>query len=101
MRVGRAIAAAALLAALLGGCHTMRFELTDKPSDRVVYDRKSFLLWGLVPTRTVDVAQYCPNGVAAIRERTTFTDGLLAFITLDVWEPRSSWYYCLPSAAGE
>lgn len=100
MGVCKTIAGAALLVTVLGGCHTMRFELSDAPSDQVVYDRKSFFFWGLAPTRTVDVAQYCPGGAAAIRERTTFTDGLLGFITLGIWEPRSSWYYCLPKREG-
>lgn len=80
---------------LVAGCHTMRFELMDKPHDRVVYERKSFFLWGLVPTQSVDVGTRCPAGVAAVRERTTFTDGLLGALTLGVWQPRSSWYYCL------
>ena len=77
----------------------MRFELVHEPHTQVVYDRKSFFLWSLVPSREVDVSHYCPAGVAAIREETRFTDGLLAFITLGIWQPRSSWYYCLGGGA--
>ena len=76
------------------GCHTMRFELSPAPYERVVYERKSFFFWGLAPTKRVDAADRCPGGVAAIRERTTFTDGLLGALTLGIWQPRSSWYYC-------
>lgn len=82
-------------AVLLAGCHTMQFELSSTPHERVVYDRKSFYLWGLAPTKKVDVATRCPAGVSAIREETTFTDGLLGFFTLGIYQPRSSWYYCL------
>lgn len=81
------------------GCHTMRFEVSRGPQGEVVYDRKSFFLWGLVPTKEVDVSRYCPAGVTAIREETRFSDGLLSAITLGIWEPRSSWYYCLEPGA--
>jgi hypothetical protein len=82
-------------ATVQAGCHTMRFELSNAEHKSVVYDRKSFFLWGLTPTQKVDVTTHCPAGVAAIRERMTFTDGLLGFATLGIWQPRSSWYYCL------
>ena len=79
----------------LSGCYTMRFEVANEPHTQVVYDRKSFFFWGLVPTREVDVSAYCPAGVEAVREETRFSDVLFSLITLGVWEPRSSWYYCL------
>lgn len=87
-------------ATILPGCHTMRFEISNAPHERVVYERKSFFFWGLVPTKRIDAAARCPGGVAAIRERTTFTDGLLEALTLGIWEPRSSWYYCLADRDG-
>jgi hypothetical protein len=77
------------------GCHTMRFELApNETAGNVVYERKSFFLWGLTPEQKVDGLSRCPNGVAAIRECTTFTDGLLSLPTLGIWTPVSSWYYC-------
>ncbi len=90
----RSLALLLLLVTVIG-CHTMRFEVADEPHDRVVYDRKSFFLWGLTPTKEVDVSAHCPDGVAAIREETRFSDGFFGFITLGIWQPRSSWYYCL------
>lgn len=81
------------------GCHTMRFEVANEPHAEVVYDRKSYFLWGLTPTREVDVSMHCPNGVAAIREETRFSDGFFGVITLGIWQPRSSWYYCLGGGA--
>lgn len=87
-------------ALLVAGCHTMHFELADAEYEHVVYERKSYFLWGLVPTVEVDASKHCPTGTAAIREQTTFTDGLLALLTLGIWEPRSSWYYCLSEPEG-
>jgi hypothetical protein len=87
---------ASLLAASCAvGCHTMRFEVSSEPATHEMHHRKSFFLWGLTPTREVDVSEFCPYGVAAIREETSFSDGFFGFITLGIWQPRSSWYACL------
>lgn len=75
-------------------CHTMRFEVGEGPVGKIVHDRKSFFLAGLVPTRNVDVAAFCPNGAVAVSEETTFVDGLFGFFTLSIYTPRSSSYYC-------
>jgi len=86
----------ALLFSAVGSsaCHTMRFELSDEPAGTVRTERKSYFLWGLAPTREIDVLGKCPAGVAAIRERTTFLDGLIGLPTLGIWSPRSTTYYC-------
>ena len=76
-------------------CHTMRFELARVPTTNVVSEHKNFFLGGLVPTRVVDVSEKCPYGAAAVMEETSFVDGLAANVTLGVWTPRSSTYYCL------
>lgn len=91
----------AAIAALLGaGCHTMRFELVNEQAARVVTEHKSYFFWGLTPTVEVDVLKHCPYGAAAIREQTTFADGLLAVPTLGVWCHRSTTYYCRGPHAG-
>lgn len=95
----RRIAMLLAAAALLGACHTMRFEVGEGESSNVVYQRKSFYVGGLFPTRTVDVSQFCPAGALAVREETTFVDGLFNVITLGIWTPRSSWYYCAAEEA--
>ena len=88
-----------LVLSVIAGCHTIRFDLSDQHESRVVHERKSFFFWGLVPgDRVVDVRQRCPDGAAAIREQTSFTDGLFTFLFLGIWDLRSSWYYCLPGA---
>jgi Bor protein len=79
---------------LLSACHSMRFEVGEGPVGKVVHDRKSFFIAGLVTTQHVDVAQFCPNGAVAISEETTFVDGLFSFFTLSIYTPRSSTYHC-------
>jgi hypothetical protein len=77
-------------------CHTMNFEVEQAKPGGVekIHDRKAFFLGGLVPTRNVDAREHCPNGVQSIREETTFGDGLLSLITIGIYSPRSSDYYC-------
>ena len=82
------------LGVALGGCHTMRFELVNEPAATVISEHKSYFLWGLAPTVDVNVLNKCPAGAAAIRERTTFLDGLMSLPTLGIWSPRSTKYYC-------
>lgn len=75
-------------------CHSMRFEVSDAPVGDIVHDRKSYFLGGLFPTKEVDVSERCPRGVVAVEEETTFGDGFFELITLSIWSPRSSTYYC-------
>jgi hypothetical protein len=82
------------LSVVAAGCHTMRFELADEPATTIVTERKSYFLWGLAPTVEVNVLERCPNGAAAVREETTFLDGLMSVPTLGIWSPRSTKYYC-------
>ncbi|MGP8153586.1 MAG: Bor/Iss family lipoprotein [Smithella sp.] len=81
----------------LQACHTLRFDIESEQHATVVEDTNWFFLFGWFPTREVDVAQKCPHGAAAIKEQTTFGDGLIGVITIDIVTPRSVWYYCLPA----
>ena len=72
----------------------MRFEVGDAPVGKVVHERKAFFLGGLLPTKKVDVLEFCPAGAVAVSEETTFVDGLLDFVTLSIYSPRSSTFYC-------
>lgn len=97
----RRLVTALLVAAvpLAAACHTMHFEVGDGPAGVVVKDRKTYWIGGLAPTQRVDVAQFCPNGAVGITEETTFVDGLLSFVTLSIYTPRSTYYHC--SAGGQ
>lgn len=93
-RICRYLLGIAFLA--LPGCHTMRFNIADAPAGEVVTEHKSFFLWGLAPTKRVDVREKCPYGVASITEETNFLDGLGNLFTLGIWSPRSTYYTCRP-----
>jgi Bor protein len=80
----------------LSACHTMRFEVEGVQHDKIVEETNWFFVEGLFPTREIDVSEYCPAGAAAIKEQTTFLNGLIGTITLGIATPRSVWYYCLP-----
>jgi Bor protein len=86
-----------LVGALALGCYTMRFEVEGPPrsDNQRVHQRKAFFLWGLAPTREIDAQRICPQGVQAIVEETTFGDGFFSLITLGIYSPRTSVYYCL------
>jgi len=78
-------------------CHTMRFEIAHIPSDLIndpIQVRKSFWLAGAFPTETIDVRTICPNGAAAVEEETSWVDALIYAVTLSIYTPRTSWYYC-------
>ena len=83
-----------LCALAADGCHSMRFVVSDQPQVSSVNERKSFFLFGLLPTRRIDVSQKCPAGVIAIYEERNAVDVLLDLITLDIYTPRTTTYYC-------
>ncbi len=101
VKVARIPKSASLLIVFLAvaGCNTMRFEVGGTPKVEPSHvERKAFFLWGLTPTRRVDLRDHCPAGVAAIREEQNFVDGLLNVITLGIYAPRTSEYYCREEA---
>jgi len=91
----RHTALALLAALLLSACHSLRFEVGDGQVGKVLHDRKAFFLGGLVPTQHVDLPEFCPAGAVAVSEGKTFVDGLLGVLTLSIYTPRSSTYYCV------
>jgi hypothetical protein len=93
----------ALTASLLAGCHTFHFQVSNAPAETVpIQEHKSFFIAGLFPTHEIDVRGICPHGVAAIEEETTGLDALAVVLTLSLYTPRSSRYFCrlapVPSA---
>jgi hypothetical protein len=85
----------ALVVVGLSACHTFRFEVSKEPHEAApVEDRKTFWVFAWFPDREVDVRAICPAGVSVIEEETTVTDGLFTALTLDIYAPRTSYYYC-------
>ena len=79
----------------LSGCHKIRFDVSPNPSPIPITERKSYYLFGLTPTRHIDLATHCPKGTAAVVEETTVGDRILGLITLGIYTPRTTHYYCV------
>jgi hypothetical protein len=79
----------------LGGCNTMFFEISDFPQEDGIKENRSFFFWGLTPDMKIDVREKCPYGAAAISEEKTFDNGLAYLLTLGIWAPRNTTYYCI------
>jgi hypothetical protein len=88
-----------LLAALvltLAGCNTMFFDISDFPQEEEeIKENRSYFFWGLTPNMRIDVREKCPYGAAAISEEKTFDNGLAYVLTLGIWAPRQTTYYCI------
>ena len=75
-------------------CATSCFRTTYKNpsltrSGDVHSKKQHFFLFGLAGGRDVDLNATCPAGVAEVRSKFSFVDGLLAVLTLDLYAPRS------------
>ena len=94
MRLRRAPFLALLFSSLLG-CNTIVIEIAKGPTaSEPVDNRKSYWFFGS-SSKDVDLRAICPGGTARIVEETTFLDGLYGNLTLGIYTPRSSSYWCL------
>ena len=50
----------------------------------------SFFLWGVVGEEKIDLDKVCPQGFARIRDMKTFGDGVLSYLTLGIYSPRTA-----------
>ena len=82
---------AAMLAAtfLVTGCYTTRFQSNLAPGGAKYEEKGNFFLWGLVGEKEVDLKKLCPAGAARWQNQQTFVDGLLGFITIGIYIPRT------------
>ena len=90
---------AILLAVLLGGCATQRFDVNGPVGPNAqpsLETSQPFFISGIGQTATVDAAQVCggANKVARIETETTFLDGLLSAL-VGIYTPRTARVYCL------
>jgi hypothetical protein len=56
-------------------------------------------LWGLVPATPIDVRSECTSGVAFVDTQMTVPNGLVSFITLGIYTPRSVKVTCASGTA--
>jgi hypothetical protein len=82
-------------AVALSGCYHATIEtglplgtqtLEDQWADSWVY--------GLVPPETVETAARCPNGVARVETRRSFTNWLVGFLTVGIYTPMEIMVTC-------
>ncbi len=87
MRISRS---AALLGAILAlsGCYHATID-TGLPRGTQTLEKPwaSGWVFGLVPPKTVEAASRCPNGVARVETQQSFVNGLVAFITFQIYTP--------------
>ncbi len=84
----RQIAPLVAAGAFLGACYHATIETGLAPSNQVLEQSfASSWIYGLVPPKTVQTAERCPNGVAKVETQHTFVNQLVGFLTLGIYTP--------------
>ena len=86
---------------LATGCHTVRFQTNLPPGGAKYEEKGNFFLWGLVGEKEVDLKKVCPAGPARWQNQQTFVDGLIGFVTLGIYIPRTIDVECTAAKAGQ
>ena len=78
----------ALVMVALSGCYhaTIETGLAPSPETVEVPWAASWII-GLVPPKTVETAQQCPNGVAVVETKQSFLNGLVGALTAGIFTP--------------
>lgn len=83
---------------LFSGCSsvTIRDQSTQKLTIDPTWEKSEpFFLWGLVGTAHVNTDAVCGSrNVVQLQTQKTFVDGLLGFVTLGIYAPRSAKVWC-------
>jgi hypothetical protein len=93
-----ALMSIALLMVALSACSTIT--IRDKGTGKMATEpsweeSQSFFIYGLVGKHHVDVKQICGAKPARqMQAQTTFVDGLLGFITIGIYTPRTAKVWC-------
>ncbi len=73
---------------MLSACYHATIQTGLSPSAQTIEDKwASGWIYGLVPPATVQTMQGCPAGVAQVETQQSFTNGLVALITLGIYTP--------------
>lgn len=95
----RGVIFAIVVAAVLGGCYTVRYTTGQSPGGTHHEEGANFFLWGLVGEKSLNLETICPQGVARWQNQATFLDGFLSVITLGIYEPRTITVDCTGGSA--
>ena len=72
----------------LCGCYHATIETGLSPSPQTLENKwASGWIYGLVPPKTVETMQRCPNGVARVETQLSFANQLVNFLTLGIYTP--------------
>ena len=83
-------------ALLLTGCYNIGFVTEGAPfAEKGRSLNNPFFLWGLVGENNFDARKVCPNGVAKMDMYKSAGDGLIQFLTLGLYSPRTVDIWCI------
>lgn len=98
--IGLRIGALTVLAVTGAGCYHATIETGLPPSSQTVEnDWAPSWIAGLVPPKTVETAERCPDGVAKVETRLSFMNQVVSIITLGIYTPMSIRVTCAAQSA--
>ena len=98
--IGLRIGALTVLAVTGVGCYHATIESGLPPSSQTVEnDWAPSWIAGLVPPKTVETAERCPDGVAKVETRLSFLNQVVSIITLGIYTPMSIRVTCAAQSA--
>ena len=93
-----------VIAAMLSACSTVtiRDHGTAKVSSEPSYSSsKAFFFWGLAGTARINTTAICHGKrPVQMQSQKTFVDGLLGFLTLGIYSPRTASVWCTEEGGG-
>ncbi len=96
----KSVLGAAFLIAIFSGCATQRFEVNGAVAPTTQADLEEsqpFFLYGVGQDSTVDAAEVCGGAanIASVEVEQNALDSVLAFLTGNIYTPRTARVYCL------
>ena len=86
--------------ALVAGCYHQIVQTGRMPGPVVIEKPwTATWLWGLVAAEEINVATQCPSGVATVETQQSFLNGLVAALTIGIYEPREVTVTCASSSS--
>ncbi|MDR8393166.1 Bor family protein [Aliifodinibius sp. S!AR15-10] len=84
----------------ISGCYHAKITTGLDPST-TVYEQTFASSWifGLVPPKTVEAAEHCPNGVAMVDTEISFVNGLIGTLTFNIYTPMHIKVTCASGSA--
>lgn len=90
------------VAFLLAGCYHATIETGLPPSPQTLENHwASGWIYGLVPPKTIETMQRCPNGVARVETQLSFANQVVNFITFGIYTPMDIVVTCAAKPTAE